>query len=290
MAVDYAALKAGGFMRQKQKDRFSLRLRVVGGNVTVEQLETIAAVARKYGHEYIHLTSRQGIEIPFIQSDDIETVKMELNAGGVVPGASGPRVRTVTACQGGQVCPSGCIDALDIAQSLDARYFGRQLPHKFKFGVTGCQNNCLKAEENDLGIKGCMETRWNGSACVFCGACERVCRAGAIRIDKEKHALTVDWNLCAHCGRCVKTCPVGAWKGESGYQVSFGGTFGNHIQKGTVILPIIHDKETLFRVTDAALDYFAEYAQKGERFVKTLERLGWDGLREKVETAYYKDI
>ncbi|MFR0781422.1 MAG: hypothetical protein ACLSHP_00200 [Coprococcus sp.] len=28
------------------------------------------------------------------------------------------------------------------------------LPHKFKFGVTGCQNNCLKAEENDVGIKG----------------------------------------------------------------------------------------------------------------------------------------
>lgn len=30
MAVDYAALKAGGFMRQKQKNMFSLRLRVVG--------------------------------------------------------------------------------------------------------------------------------------------------------------------------------------------------------------------------------------------------------------------
>lgn len=67
MAVDYAALKAGGFMRQKQKDHFSLRLRVVGGTVTVEQLEAIAAVARKYGQDYVHLTSRQGVEIPFIR-------------------------------------------------------------------------------------------------------------------------------------------------------------------------------------------------------------------------------
>ena len=32
MAVDYATLKKGGFMRQKQKNNFSLRLRVVGGN------------------------------------------------------------------------------------------------------------------------------------------------------------------------------------------------------------------------------------------------------------------
>ena len=34
MAVDYATLKKGGFMRQKQKNNFSLRLRVVGGNLT----------------------------------------------------------------------------------------------------------------------------------------------------------------------------------------------------------------------------------------------------------------
>ena len=36
MAVDYAVLKKGGFMRQKQKNNFSLRLRVVGGNLTAE--------------------------------------------------------------------------------------------------------------------------------------------------------------------------------------------------------------------------------------------------------------
>ena len=34
--VDYAALKKGGFMRQKQKGFFSLRLAVVGGNLTAE--------------------------------------------------------------------------------------------------------------------------------------------------------------------------------------------------------------------------------------------------------------
>ena len=44
MAVDYATLKKGGFMRQKQKNNFSLRLRVVGGNLTAKQLATIAGV------------------------------------------------------------------------------------------------------------------------------------------------------------------------------------------------------------------------------------------------------
>ena len=49
MAVDYAALKKGGFMRQKQKNNFSLRLQVVGGNLTAENLKKIAEVAEKYG-------------------------------------------------------------------------------------------------------------------------------------------------------------------------------------------------------------------------------------------------
>lgn len=71
MAVDYAALKKGGFMRQKQKNNFSLRLRVVGGNVTAEQLAKIAEVAKKYGDGHVHLTSRQSIEIPFVKLDDI---------------------------------------------------------------------------------------------------------------------------------------------------------------------------------------------------------------------------
>ena len=52
----------------------------------------------------------------------------------------GPRVRTITACQGSVVCPSGNIDSYDIAKKLDERYFARELPHKFKFGVTGCQH------------------------------------------------------------------------------------------------------------------------------------------------------
>ena len=59
MAVDYSTLKKGGFMRQKQKNCFSLRLAVVGGNLTAENLKTIAEVADKYGDGHVHLTSRQ---------------------------------------------------------------------------------------------------------------------------------------------------------------------------------------------------------------------------------------
>ena len=85
MAVDYATLKKGGFMRQKQKNHFSLRLRVVGGNLTATQLAKIAEVAEKFGDGHVHLTSRQSVEIPFVKLEQIEEVKKALSEGGVEP-------------------------------------------------------------------------------------------------------------------------------------------------------------------------------------------------------------
>ena len=284
MAVDYTTLKKGGFMRQKQKNNFSLRLAVVGGNLTSKNLQKIAEVAEKFGDGHVHLTSRQSIEIPFIKLDDIEEVKEELAKGDCKPGVCGPRVRTVTACQGNQVCPSGNIDSNHIAQELDKRYFARELPHKFKFGVTGCQNNCLKAEENDVGIKGAMTVSWKEHACIQCGVCEKACRTGAITIQDGK--VSVEESKCNYCGRCAKACPTDAWDTQTGYLVSFGGLFGNRIHKGEELLPVITSEETLFRVTDAAIQFFDDHANPSERFQYTIERVGIDKFKETLKEAY----
>ena len=284
MAVDYSTLKKGGFMRQKQKNNFSLRLRVVGGNLTAKQLAKIAEVAENFGDGYVHLTSRQSVEIPFIKLDDVENVKAALAEGDVEPGVCGPRVRTITACQGQAICPSGCIDTYSLAKELDDRYFAKELPHKFKFGITGCQNNCLKAEENDIGIKGGMEVSWIEDKCINCGVCEKACRRGAISC--ANNTVTIDRTKCNNCGRCVKACPTEAWEGKSRFIVSFGGLFANHIYKGEQLLPLITDEETLFRVTDAAIGFFERNANAGERFRLTLQRLGEDEFRKEIMAAY----
>ena len=284
MATDYATLKKGGFMRQKQKNHFSLRLSVVGGQVDAEQLAAITEVAREYGHGYIHLTSRQGIEIPFIRLEDIDEVKEALAKGGAKPGVCGPRVRTVTACQGSEICPNGCIETERLAQELHNRYFGKELPHKFKFGITGCQNNCLKAEENDVGVKGGLRVEWKHEDCISCGVCEKVCRQGAIEL--EDGLITIDQEKCNYCGRCVFSCPTDAYESTPGYMVSFGGLFGNTINKGSTIVPLIKDEETLFRVCDAALDFFKRNANPSERFKFTIDRVGAEKLEQEVWEAY----
>lgn len=284
MAVDYATLKKGGFMRQKQKNNFSLRLRVVGGNLTATQLAKIAEVAEKFGDGHVHLTSRQSVEIPFIKLDDIEEVKNALAEGDVQPGVCGPRVRTITACQGQEICPSGCIDTYALAKELDERYFARELPHKFKFGITGCQNNCLKAEENDLGIKGGIKVSWRKDDCMGCGVCEKACRVGAISMADGK--IELDKTKCNFCGRCYKACPTEAWDTVHGYIVSFGGLFGNSISKGDTIIPFVEDKKKLMRICDAAIHFFEDNANPGERFKFTIDRVGKEKFENTILEAY----
>lgn len=283
MSVNYKELKKGGFMRQKQPNYFSMRLKCVGGHFTAAQLATVQSVAEKFGKGYVHLTSRQGIEIPFIHVDNVEEVKKTLAEGGVQVGVCGPRVRTITACQGNAICPSGLIDTARIANEFDKRYGGRELPHKFKFGFTGCHNNCLKAEENDMGVKGGVKPDWHRENCIYCGVCQAVCPEKIITVDKAAKTVTLDESKCVYCGRCIKSCPVDAWQGECGFVISFGGLYGNRIAVGKNFLPIVFDENKLYEIVDVALNFFEKNAKAGERFRNTLDRVGWENFVREVE-------
>ncbi|MBR1645139.1 MAG: 4Fe-4S binding protein [Selenomonadaceae bacterium] len=282
MSTNYKELKKGGFMRQRQPNYFSMRLKSVGGHFTAEQLDTIQNVAKKFGKGYIHLTSRQGIEIPFIHLNDVDAVKKFLSEGGVQVGVCGARVRTITACQGNAICPSGLIDTVHLAKEFDKRYGGRELPHKFKFGFTGCRNNCLKAEENDMGVKGGVKPAWKSETCTFCGLCQAVCPQKTITVDKISRSVTFDENNCLYCGKCIKSCPSDAWQGESGFIISFGGLYGNRIAVGENFLPIVFDEEKLYSIVDATLKFFADNAKSGERFRNMLDRVGWEKFSDVI--------
>lgn len=114
MATDYAVLK-GRIHAPETKNNFSLRLRVVGGNLTAKQLAKIAEVSDKFGDGYVHLTSRQSVEIPFIKLDDIDEVKVALAEGDVEPGVCGPSPYHYSLSGCGNLS-SGCIDTYALAK------------------------------------------------------------------------------------------------------------------------------------------------------------------------------
>jgi dissimilatory sulfite reductase (desulfoviridin) alpha/beta subunit len=158
------ALKAEAMIAEKGGERFSVRLGVVGGYLEATHLQAIARAAAQFGDGSVHLTTRQGIEIPHVPLENLKPLRAALEEAGLRLAAAGKCVRGITACPG-SYCQHGVTDSQGLAQRLHALVGSRQgLPHKFKIAVSGCRNGCTKPSENDLGIMG----RGNGFA-VFVG-------------------------------------------------------------------------------------------------------------------------
>lgn len=101
-------------------------------------------------------------------------------------------------------------------------------------------------------------------------------------MDKKGKTLSFTADQCLFCGKCVTTCPSSAWVGTAGYNVSLGGLYGKQITIGRHFLPLLHSEEELYRVIDVVLDFFENHAKPGERFAKTVERIGWDTVERLV--------
>ncbi|MCL5883942.1 MAG: 4Fe-4S binding protein [Deltaproteobacteria bacterium] len=280
----YKELKKGGMMRQAEAGLFSVRLHVVGGRLATPQLQAIREGADRYGRGQVHLTSRQGVEIPFVPQNSLAALKEFLAPSGVGVGVCGPTVRTVTACQGCRVCPTGVIDSPALAEEIDRKFYGKPVPHKFKVGISGCVNNCMKAEENDAGIKGWIEPRWEESCCNFCGICEAICPTKAIVLSAGDGRLVIDPALCIGCGDCVTSCPSGGMREKSrGYRLFAGGKFGRRPSLGKRILGVMRSQEDAVASVTAVLDFFRAHGKPGERFGDTLQRTGFPPLETCVK-------
>ena len=158
-AEEIKALKARGWLLNKGTDMFSARIVTVSGKVSAEQMQAIAAAARRYGSGDMTLTSRQSVEVPGVPAASVEAFEAAMAAVGLSVGGTGPRVRPVTSCKG-TVCPHGLVDTFALAEKIHRKFYvgwhGVTLPGKFKIGVGGCPNNCAKPNLNDIGVVGAV--------------------------------------------------------------------------------------------------------------------------------------
>lgn len=171
--------KLRGFIRQKDKDYFVVRVKTQVGNVSSEQLSVLSDIARKYGRGQIIFTTRLNIIIPWVAQENLDAVRDAVEDSGLIVGGTGPTVRPIVACKG-TICDNGLVDTQLLGKLLDERFFGKKMPAKFKIGITGCPNDCAKAELNDLGFVGrCSEAEMKqGYAAYFGGMFGRVHREG----------------------------------------------------------------------------------------------------------------
>jgi len=282
-------LRTGGIIKQKQKDYFILRTRIPGGYLKAETLKKYSILAKKYGRNYVHVSTRQGIEIPWIHIKNIPKLLKDLKKLGISRGACGPRSRNLIACPGSSVCRFGLVNTEELAKKLDRVAFGKDVPKKFKVAISGCLNSCAKPQENDLGFQAQGEPEVDLSKCIGCTLCARVCekvcsrgkREPAIIMGKNKRPIYRKKN-CFFEGDCIRVCPVNAWRVKRrGFAVYIGGKIGRFPKFGIKIADFVDEKQ-ISKIIKNTISCYNKIAEKGERFGEALERQGIEKIRKEI--------
>ncbi|HOI59219.1 4Fe-4S binding protein [Methanoculleus sp.] len=260
-----------GVIRLREKGKVAVRGKVPAGVMTAAQMAAVARIAEEFGDGTVGLTTRLNVEIPGIDRRDAGTVAERLREAGIEAGSTGATLRSVVACKG-TVCRHGCCDTQGLARAIEERYGGRDLPWKLKIAVTGCVNNCARVQSNDIGMMGRRLPAYGAGECNGCGACETVCREGAVRV-VDGEACHAEEN-CVGCGDCITVCPMEAiGVAAEGVRLYLGGRSGRVLRVGVEADGLISEEEVT-GVVGRLLDCYRENALPGERLGEMMNRVG----------------
>ena len=282
------SVKGRGFLRNRGTDCFSGRIVTIAGLFTPDQLHAIAECSEKYGNGKVIFTARLAAEIVGIPFDKIPEAEAFMAERGLYFGGTGAKVRPITACKG-TTCVYGNIDTQALAKVIyDKFYIGMRdvkLPHKFKIGVGGCPNSCMKPSLNDVGVEGCRAFSFDSELCRGCKKCAvaESCPTKAVSVVNGK--AVIDTSKCTSCGVCVGKCPFGAVPKEAASvcRIFVGGTWGKTQRMGT-LLNSVYSADEVPSVIEKVMLWYKENGYVKERLGATVDRIGTDALEAAIAT------
>lgn len=269
MDINTKKLKKNAFRVTKVRGCTASRVRVPGGHMDAKYLSLLQEIAEEYGNGKIHITSRQGFEIPGIPYEKMPEVNEKLqpiieglNINQEAPGTgySASGTRNITACIGNRVCPYACYDTTAFAQRIEKAVFPNDL--HFKIALTGCPNDCAKVRMHDFGIMGMTQPQFEPDRCVNCGACVKACRQKSVEALKTENYRPVrNEEKCIGCGECVINCPTRAWtrNGKKYYRLTlFGRTGKRNPRLGEDFIKWA-DEDSIVKIILNTYDYVKHY-------------------------------
>lgn len=272
MDINTKKLKKNAFRVTKERGKTAIRVRVPGGHMEAKHFALLQKVAEEYGNGTVHITIRQGFEIPGIDMNDMQAVNemiqpviegLEINQVDPNKGYAAAGTRNVSACIGNRVCPFANYDTSAFAMKIEKAIF----PHDrhVKIALTGCPNDCIKARMQDFGILGMTEPQYDKDRCISCQACVKNCKkrsTGALSFENFK--VVRDHEKCIGCGECVNKCPTGAWtrSTEKYYKLVIMGRTGKKNPRLAQDFIKWVDEESIIKIILNTYDYIEAYIDK----------------------------
>jgi len=136
-------LQQGAYGSRLQLNYSMVRIKVPSGEITPDQLQKIASLSEAFSIGSAHVSTRQNIQLHWVQLEDVSEVMRGLvEVGLTTREACGNTVRNVMCSHFAGVCPEEEFDATPYAKAI-ARFFIRNpmcqnLPRKFKINFACC--------------------------------------------------------------------------------------------------------------------------------------------------------
>jgi sulfite reductase (ferredoxin) len=149
-------LQHGAYGSRLRMDYSMVRIKVPGGEITPEQLDKIASLSEAFSIGSAHVSTRQNIQLHWVQLEDVSEVMRGLvEVGLTTREACGNTVRNVMCSHFAGVCPREAFDATPYAKAI-ARFLLRNpmcqnLPRKFKINFSCCDDHGL-VRVADIGL------------------------------------------------------------------------------------------------------------------------------------------
>ena len=274
----------GGVITEIDPDFCAIRLRLPAGILPVEKMTGIVEIAKKYGCEEVHLTTRQTMEIPHVDPSRLEEIVKDLEANGTPLGSEHEEVVNIIACPGTAQCKYANIETFGLAKKIDERVFGKETPIRVRISISGCPNACTSPVLNEIGVVGRIRPVRVAGMCTGCGTCAEYCREKAITIKNGISELIPE--RCVQCGICVQSCPFDLLKSEyRHYLITVGGRRGRHPAQGRELV-CVEREEDVVEVIDRIVYWIYRNAWSGRHLADQLDDIDFEAFRKKIREEF----
>ena len=147
-----------GIYGQRQAGVQMVRIKIPFGGIDGESIAPqLQNLAERYATGVGHVTTRQDIQLHFVELKDVPTIMRGLAEVGLTTReACANTVRNVTACHLAGVCQGEVFDvtpyAKTVALHLLRNPLNQSLPRKFKIAFSGCKQDCALTPIHDIGL------------------------------------------------------------------------------------------------------------------------------------------